>query len=284
MFGDEKKNNIILEMNKKKIKSKYQKNILKYLEMNFELFPYIDTEIIIERILNNFAGVSLNFSSIFYHDYGQYIPTTGKILLSPNLFFGKNRKLIESVFYHELDHCACAPVNLKQKFDSYKNDIKNKYKFFYKIMPDFILSEIFLKIYYEGPISGVANLKQKKGHAIQKLLYGTKLENYLNEGITSLKQKIYSEKLNIAFHKKNDFLYGVRLGAQCVADTIGFDNMINCHFFNNLEKIKKDFFKKTEIKLEELILKCIIYDQKRTKKTLKDLKKFIEIVNKKVNI
>lgn len=284
MFSKENKNEMILEMNKKKIKIRHQKKILKYIELNTELFPYLETKKIMQRILNNFTGVSLNLSSIFYHDYGQYIPTTGKVLLSPNLFFGKNRKLRESVFYHELDHCACTPIDLKQKFDMYKNDIKKKYKFLHKMIPDLILSEIFLKIHYEGPISGIANLERKKGYTIQKISYGTKLENYLNEGITSLKQKIYSEKLNIAFHKKKDFLYGGRLGAQCLSNIIGFNNMIYYHFYNDLEKIKQEFFAKTDVKLEELITKCIRYDQKRSKKTLNDLNNFIEKLNKKSNI
>ena len=60
--------------------------------------------------------------------------------------------------------------------------------------------------------------------------------------------------------------------------------MIYYHFYNDLEKIKQDFIAKTGVKLEELITMCIIYDQKRTKKTLNDLNNFIEKLNKKVNV
>lgn len=283
MLSNEKKNEIISKINQKKISPKYQKSIIKYIELNIELFGFLDVEELINRIVENFGGVSPNITSFLYNDYGQYTPTTGKVLLSPKLYWGKNRKYKESVFLHELDHCACSPITVKQQYNKYKSEIKKKHKYFYKLIPDFISSEIFLKIHYEGPISGIANLKRERGYILQKITYGTKLENYLNEGITSLKQKIYSDKLNLSFHKKKDFFYGVRMGAECIGKVIGFDNLIYLHFNNNLKNIEEDFFGKTNIKLEELILKCIEYDKKNTKKRLKQLKLFIEQIYKKVN-
>lgn len=284
MLSNEYKNEIIFKMNEKKIKSKHQKYILKYIELNEELFKFLDIEELTTRILENFGGISINWTSFLYHDYGQYIPTTGKILLSPTLFFWKNKKYKGSVLFHELDHCACSPVDVKKKYNKFKNEIKKKYKYFYKIIPDFMASEIFLKIHYEGPISGIANLERKEGDAIQKISYGTKLENYFNEGITSLKQKIYSDRLNIQFHKKRDFLYGGRIGATCLGKVIGFENMIYFHFNNKFEKIEEEFFKKAELNLKDLILKCIKYDQKKSRRRLKELESFVEFIYLKANI
>lgn len=283
MISEENKKEIILKMDQKKIKKKYQKYILQYIDLNEELFTFIDIDLLCKRIVENFTGVKFNLSSFLYNDFGQYIPTTGEVSLAPSLFFGKNRKYKFTVFLHELDHCACSPTQLKRQYDKYKSDIKIKYKFWNIFIPEIVLTENFLKIYYEGPITGIANLERKKGYISQKLLYGTKLENHLNEGITSLKQKIYSEKLKIPFHKKRDFFYGGRIGAECIGKVIGFDNMIYQHFNNNFKNIKEDFFKKTNMELEELILKCIEYDQKKSKKRLRKLENFIRQVYKEAN-
>lgn len=276
MIPKEKKDEILSILHKKKIKKIYKENILKYIELNMLLFPFLDIEELTNRILENFSKVSLNITSFLYNDYGQYTPTTGEILLSPKLFLGKNKKYKESVFLHELDHCACTPVEVKQKYNKYKNKIREKHKILYKIIPDFILSEFFLKIHYQGPLSGIADLERKKGYAIQKISYGNKLQNYLNEGITSFKQKIYSEKLNIPFHEKTDFFYGARIGAKCIANVIGFENMIYFHFNNDFDQIERLFFQKTGVRLDDLILKCIVYDTKCSNKKLKELHDFIE--------
>lgn len=279
MLSQENKNEIISKMNAKKIKKAHQKYILKYIELNSELFSFLNIEELTQRILENFGGVGLNLSSILYHDYAQYIATTGKILLSPKMFFGKNKKYKDSVFFHELDHCACSPIRLRKSYKEYKNKLKEKYKYFYKIIPDFVATEIFLKIHYEGPISGIGNLARKKGHTKLKLLYGTNLINYLNEGITYLKQKMYSENLKIKFHKQKDYLYGAQIGAECIANVIGIDNLIYYHFNNKYEDIEKVFFEKTNIKLEDLMLKCLRYDRKRSKKRLKELTNLVKICN-----
>ena len=279
MLSQEKKNEIISKMNDKKIKKSHQKYILKYIELNSELFSFLDIEKLIQRILENFGGVGLNLSSILYYDYGQYIPTTGKVLLSPKLFFGRNKKYKYTVFLHELDHCACSPSSVRQKYKEYKKIIKEKHRYFYKIIPDFVTTEIFLKIHYEGPISGIGNLERKKGHTKQKLLYGTNLTNYLNEGITYLKQKIYSENLKIKFHKQKDYLYGAQIGAECIANVIGLDNLIYYHFNNKYEEIENDFFGKTNIKLDDLMIKCLRYDRKRSKKRLKELTNLVKFCN-----
>lgn len=257
-----------------------KKYILKYIELNKEMFEFLDIEKLTQRITENFSGVNINWISFLYNDFGQYTPTTGKILLSPSLLIGKNRKYRESVFYHELDHCACTPIKVKHEYNQLKSKIKEKHKYLYRLIPNFILSEIFLKIHYEGPISGIANLERQKGYMLQKLSYGTKLENYLNEGITSLKQKMYSDKLEIKFHKKKDFFYGARIGAECLGNVIGFENMISLHFNNDLQTIKQQFLLKTGIDLEQLIIKCAIYDQKRKKKKLNELQDFIQQIYK----
>lgn len=279
MISEEQKIKIKDELNKKKINKNYKNYILKYIELNNKLFPFLNINEITDRILNNFNKVSLNITSFIYNDYGQYNPTTGKILLSPKLFYGKNRKYKESVFLHELDHCACTPIEVRQKYNEYKYKIKKKYKILNKIIPDFILSEIFLKIHYDGTISGIANLERKKGYTIQKITYGTNIQNYLNEGITYLKQKIYSEKLDIKFHKNKDYLYGARRAAECVSKVIGFEYLIYNHFYNDFEKIENAFFERTNIKIEELILKCINYDKRNSKKKLKQLNNFIQEIN-----
>jgi len=155
------------------------------------------------------------------------------------LFFGKNKKYKESVFLHELDHCACAPTSLKEKYYKYRSGINKKHKILNKVIPNFIFDEIFLKIHYEGPISGIANIERKRGDKIQRFYYGTNIAIYINEGITSLKQKIYSQKLNIKFHEKNDFQYGARNAAECIANVIGFENMLYFHFYNDFNKIEK---------------------------------------------
>lgn len=279
MIPEEIKKEIIFSLKKKKIKKTYINYILKYIEINMKLFPFLDIDKLKNRILENFSNISLNLTSFLYNDYGQYIPTTGRILLSPKLFFGKNKKYKESVFLHELDHCACTPIELKQKYNEYKRN--KKYKFLYKITPNFITSEIFIKIHYQGAFSGIADLERKKGNLIQKIAYGNKLQNYLNEGITSFKQKIYSETLNIKFHEKNDFFYGARIGVKCIADIIGLENMIYFHFNNNFEQIKQIFEKKTGIKIDDLILKCIIYDTRTSKRKLKELKDFVDKIHLK---
>lgn len=283
MIQEEQKNRILSRLDEKKIKSEYKKSIIKYIELNNDLFPFLNKEELINRILENLNKISLNVTSALYNDYGQYIPTTGKILLSPNLYIGKNKKYKESVFLHELDHCACAPVEVRNKYREYKNEIHKKYKLIYRIIPDVVLNEIFLKIHYEGPLSGIANLESKRENTIQKISYGTNVQNYLNEGITSLKQKIYSEQLKIDFHKKKDFLFTARKAAECLTNVIGIENVIYYHFYNNFEKIEEKFFEKTNIKLENLIYKCISYDRSSSKKKLKDLNNFIEQIYMSLN-
>lgn len=280
MIEEEEKNRIIFQLNKKQTKEEYKKMIIKYIEINNELFPFLNINEVINRILYNFNKVSLNVTSFIYNDYGQYILTNGKILLSPNILFGKNKKYKESVFLHELDHCACTPVEVKMEYMKYKEKIKKKSKSLCKIIPEFIFYEFFLKIHYNGSLSGISNLKSK--NRVQKMLYGINIQDYLNEGITSLKQKIYSEKLHIDFNKNKDFLCIARLAAECIANVIGFENIIYYHFYNNYEKIEKIFFDKTKVKLDELILKFIIYDKTRSKKNLKKLSEFTkEIFSKK---
>lgn len=275
MLSENNKQDIIKKINEKNIKKSHQKYILNYIEMNTELFNNLNIEEVIQAVLENFNGVSLNITSFLYQDYGQYNPTTGKVLLSPKLFHGKNRKYRESVMYHELDHCACTPIELKKQYNDYKNKIKQKHKYLYRIIPNFILSELFLKVQYEGPLSGIASLERKKGYTIQKLLYGSPMQNYLNEGITFLKQKMYSDKLNIKFHEKKDFLYGAEKAAECIASVIGLENMIYLHFYHKLEEIINSFYTKTGVELNTLLVKCMEYDRKRTKKTLKQLNNYI---------
>lgn len=282
MISKKEKDKILLELDEKQIRKEYKQNIIKYIQLNHELFPFLDINEVTKRILYNFSNVSLNMTSFLYKDYGQYIPTTGKILLSPTLFFGKNKRYKESVFLHELDHCACTPTKVKKKYIEFKNKIKREHRILYNIIPDFASSEFFIKVHYEGPISGIVNLNSNKEGLIQKMLYGTSIENYLNEGITSLKQKIYSEKLNIDFHKNKDFLYMARKAAECLGNIIGFENMIYNHFYNNFDNIENDFFKRTNIKLEVLISKFMICDKTNSKNKIKELDDFIEKIYLKI--
>lgn len=273
MIAETLKNKIIAKMNEKEIKAKYQKYLYKYIELNIELFNFLDIEGLIERLLENFNGIYINLGSLIMFSYGEYNPTTGKIYISPKLFFRKSKKYKEGVILHELDHCACSPIRVKKEYKEYK---KNHY-----ILPDFILRYFFLKTYYSGPTSGILN-STNKDNQIRKIIYGTNWENYLNEGITSLKQVMYCDKLNIKFHYNQDFYEGIRKGAKCLANVIGMQNMINLHFNNNLSIIEKDFYEKTGISLENLVLKCMEYDKSKRKRKKKELEKLIiEIENKK---
>ena len=278
MISEELEKRIFSKMDEKQIKVKNQKYLYKYIELNIQLFCFLDIELLIERLIENFEGIYINFESLILFSYGEYNPTTGKILISPKLFFGKNRKYKESVIFHELDHCACSPISVKKEYKNYKNKIKEKYKKFFYILPEFMLKYFFLKTTYTGPVSGIAEYTGKNS---KKIKYGTNWENYLNEGITSFKQELYGEKLNIDFHYNQDFYEGGRMGAQCVGNIIGIENLIYLHFNNNIAEIEKGFFQKTGLELECLILKCLEYDKSKSKKKRKKLEKLIiEIQNK----
>lgn len=265
MISKELEKQIVSKMNEKQIKVKNQKYLYKFIELNIKLFGFLDVELLIERLVENFGGIHINFESLIFFSFGEYNPTTGKIFLSPKLFFGKNKEYKESVILHELDHCACSPISVKREYKNYIKEIKMKYKIIKYILPNFILRYFFLKTYYSGPISGIISSTNVRKRMITKIKYGTNWENYLNEGITSLKQVMYSKELNIKFHYNNDFYEGVRKGTECVANVIGKKNMIKLHFENNLESIKESFYKKTGIKLENLIFKCLEYDKNKRK-------------------
>lgn len=283
MLSEEKKEDIINKMKNKKIKDKFQKYILEYIELNIELFPFINIDILIERLIENFNKISINYMSILYKNFGEYVPTTGKILIAPNLYYGKNRKYKESVILHELDHCACSPMMIKKKYNEFKKDFFSKHKLFSQIIPDVILSQIFFYNYDLGPLSGVANFKNVKGYTRQKLLTGTNWTNLLNEGITSFKQIMYSDKLGIKFHQHKDFYSGTRMGIQCLSKVIGFEKVIMLHFNNNLSEIEYEFNSKVScITLEELILKCSTSNINRSRRNLKKIHDMIGTIEKEV--
>ena len=279
MISKELEKIIISKMDEKQIKVKNQKYLYKYIELNIQLFSFLDIELLIERLIENFEGIHINFESLILYSYGEYSPTTGKILISPKLFFGKNKKYKDSVIFHELDHCACSPISVKKEFKNYINKRKEKYKKFFYIIPNFILKYFFLKTIYSGPISGIV---EYTGENSKKIKYGTNWENCLNEGITSFKQEIYSKKLNIDFHYNQDFYEGGRMGAKCVGDIIGIEKLIYLHFNNNIAEIEKSFFQKTGLELEYLILKCLEYDKSKSKKKRKKLENIIIEIQKKV--
>lgn len=272
----ELENQIIYRMNQRNISRKNQKYILKYIQLNAELFNCIKTEKIAERIIENFSGISLSFENFIFGGYGKYEPTKGKIYLSPILFFWKDRKYKESVILHELDHCACTPIDIKRGFLEFKKEIKKKYKILYRIIPNFILKEIFFKIHYNGTITGVMNTSNNNDYKKQRLLYGIRWDNYLNEGITSFKQIKYSNLAEVKYHYKNDFYKGARMGTECIGDIIGFEELIYLHFNNNLKEIENRFYENTGFKVESLMIRCLEYDRRSSKKRKKGLNKLIE--------
>lgn len=275
------KEDIIYKMTQKRFSKKDQKYILRYLELNSDIFNYIETEKIVERIIENFSGISFNFAKFIFGGYGEYEPTRGKIYLSPKLLTFKERKYKESVILHELDHCACTPIELKEKYFKYIKQLKEKYSYFYKIIPDFILKEIFYKIYYDGPITGVFTISINNENKIKKLIYGINWKNYLNEGITSFKQLKYSEISNVKFHYKKDFYRSARRGVECIGNVIGVEELILLHFNNNFNKIEKNFYEKTQITIEELLINCMKCDRINSKNSRKKLEKIIKIIETK---
>ena len=275
MISEKKMQEIVYKLNVKKIKLKHQKYIIEYINLNTELFPFLDIDNIIQRIICNFNTISLNMMSLIYKDFGQFNPLTGKVLISPKLFFGKYKKYKESVIFHELDHCACSPITVKEEYNNFKLEFYLKHKIFSQLLPDFILNQIFFFNYDIDILSGIASFKRKKGYTIQKFLTGNSWQNHLNEGITSLKQILYSEALNIKFHKKHDFYLGARMGAKCLADVIGFQNMIYLHFNNDVVELERRFNLKSSVPLQELMITCAIYDGHRSKRNYRRMEGLI---------
>ena len=100
-----------------------------------------------------------------------------------------------------------------------------------------------------------------------------------------LKFKIIACKVNIwiKFHEKKDFYIGARMGAECVANVIGFENMIKLHFENNLDEIQKQFNGRVSIKLQELMTDCLLYDNNRKKSRLDKIKGKIMQISQEIS-
>ena len=282
MLSEKEIQEIKYKLDIKKIKQKNQKYIIEYINLNTELFPFLNIKKLTQRIINNFNTVSLNKMSFIYKDFGQYNPLTGKVLISPKLFYGKKKKYKESVIFHELDHCACSPVYIKEKYNKFKLNFYLKHKIISGFILDFILNELFFLNSDIDILSGVATVKRKKGYTIQKFVTGNSWQNHLNEGITSLKQILYSDVLKIKFHEKNDFYLGARMGVECLANVIGFENMIYLHFNNDFCELEKRFNLKSCITLEELMVACAMYDSHRSRKNFRRVQELVNNIKLKL--
>ena len=111
----------------------------------------------------------------------------------------------------------------------------------------------------------------------------------LNEGITVLKQKKYSEILQIEFNKISSSSYQAEPAvAEFIAKKVGLDNLIKFQYTNDYEGLRKSFFEATGKDLNNLVIdlnKIPLFmplSEKRIQKRL-NLKQYDLEVSHKVN-
>ena len=226
----------------------------KYVELNKQLFSNsIDMDKLTNRLVNNLQhniisvnnhyGLGTAINSVI-STVANWDPYAKELAVSP--LFKATEKLSskmklakESNIFHELDHCATTEyieMNEEQQ-EKYMQNVINANGV--KDKQDIEIARRIMKEAHQvsngqHPIVGIkdANVSELQGLNL----------NPLNEGITVYKQAKYDEVIG----KKFKTAYkSEKQVAELLANTIGEDKMLECHFNNDYDSMKELFNKET---------------------------------------
>lgn len=271
------------KLDEKGINIETQDEVIKYLWANKKLFGHIiDTKKLADKIIQNldksityFGTDTTNLPAIHKSKFsiitsilsmsiigGYYQPYSKEVYLNP-LTQGKltkwGRRNRDSIFMHEIDHCATTSyTELSEKdmneFIEYKTKKGILGKIISNTMPnrlnDYIVrSKKSWDKMIDGKIAAIGvddPLLEKK--------YNISFSR-LNEGITVLKQKKFSKVLGLKFSKITSSSYmSEPFAAEFIAEKIGLDNLIKFQQENDYESINKSFKEATGKDLKNLII------------------------------
>ena len=270
------------KLHEKNINNETQDEIIKYLYVNKKLFGHIiDTKRLADKIIDNleksivyFGTDTSNLPQLYKSKFniitsilsmsivgGYYQPYSKEVYLNPLVQgkFTKSRKMNrESIFMHEIDHCATTSyVELRE---SEKHDLV-----MYNAKKS--LFRRFLNMFKPTDMEVYINRKTKKWDDMTKgemaivgindpilaMKYNISLERF-NEGITVLKQQMYSKALGLNFNKVSSSSYLTEpYVAEFVAQKIGLDKLILLHQNNDYEGIRTEFKEATGQDLNNLV-------------------------------
>lgn len=301
------------KLSEKGINLETQDEVIKYLWANKKLFGHvIDTKELADRIIGNldksivYFGTDTTNLPILYKSKlniitsilsmaivgGYYQPYDKEVYLNPLIQskLTKNGQMNrESILMHEIDHCATTSyIDLDEQQTKNLLLYKTKKGLFGKIICKF------------KPIMQMK--KDKWSNMTNNRLAILGFENplldmkynipfwRLDEGITVLKQKKFSEVLGIEFNKLSSSSYQVEpVVAEFIANKVGLDNLIKFRHNNDYEGLRKAFFDATGKDLNDLVSDLnkipllLPISEKRIKKRLNFKQYDIDVPIKKNN-
>ena len=265
------------KLSEKGINMETQDEVIKYLWANKKLFGHvINTKELADKIIENldksivFFGTDTTNLPVLHKSKfktitsilsmaivgGYYQPYDREVYLNPlvqNKFTRKGQMNRDSIFMHEIDHCVTTKyIDL--------NEEQTKDLLLFKTRKG-LLGNFISKI---KPIMQMKKDKWTKmtGNKLAILGFENALLDMkynitfwrLNEGITVLKQKKYSEVLGLDFNKISSSSYQVEpVVAQFIADKVGLDNLIKFQYNCDYEGLRNLFSEVTGKDLNNLV-------------------------------
>lgn len=251
-------------LQEKNIDENTQNYIIRYVQMNQELFGnIINMDKLVRRLMNNIQhSISTKIegydvllqTTLMLSTSGNWDAYKKRIFVSPFYKIGAmiSKRFVlskDSTIFHELDHCGTAEyedVSEQEKEEHIKNYIKTNG---IKSIPDQneyrrVVNQIYETSGGKKAIVGVKNADVEDEKALNL--------NQLNEGITAYKQEMYDEFNGI---KHRSQYRAQKEVARLIANIIGEENMIKLQFDNDYNGIREMFNSKTGKDLNEIIKK-----------------------------
>lgn len=264
-------------LNEKGINLETQDEVIKYLWANKKHFGHIiDTKELADRIIENldksivwFGTDTTNLPILHKSRFktitsilsmsiigGYYQPYDREVYLNP-LVQGKLTKKRQmnrdSIFMHEIDHCATTSyIDLDEEQVKELLLFKTRNGFLGRFISKF---KPFMKMKKDRWTNMTNNKLAIIGFDNPLLDMQHNMTFWrLNEGITVLKQKKFSEALGIEFNKLSSSSYQAEpVVAEFIANKVGLDNLIKFQHNNDYEGLRKAFFDVTGKDLNDLV-------------------------------
>ena len=190
--------------------------IIEYVEAHDLLYGnIIDTKDVIQRISTNLNNnIQFDLEHGGFGIRGGYSPTHKQIVINTDNFK-------DDEYFHEIDHCATSDLSSMPDFDA----------------PDAFEFEVMDKRYKEGYkyYMGIEVDGQEPAGSDFRIAMNE------NEGITTLKQIDYAKLRGTSFNENG---YNINYNmAEQIGYIIGRDNLLQKHFYNNIEGIRNDLDK-----------------------------------------
>lgn len=263
MDSQERIEYIKTKLKEKGIDQETQDYVLKYVDMNQQLFGNIlDMDRVTERIVNNLQHNISGYDILnkplqgllkLFNIRGSWGLYSHRIEINPvNKLLGKISRRVkeknDSTVMHELDHCATTEyVEITKFFNISEQEIEKSAK---RLGAEKRLKYIKEKMKDQVAMSGVASAVLKSSdrkNGINRLNLAL-----LNEGITAYKQEIYNNFLGI---KSKTGYKTEKSVAYFISEIIGKDKLVYMHANNDYNAMRVAFQEKTGQDLNKLVRK-----------------------------